>query len=207
MNPLYPGFATSYRTVRLLNERGVNNVYVVGPQDDRYNIEGSELYIPTKNPRNHDADKFLNSASLWNTEGRTIVFYGDVYFTEDAMDKIVSSQIKRWRLFCRFGKSSITGTLYGECFAQSFYPTDISKHQKSLEYIAALREKNIINRCGGWEHARAMHGARGRAVRVHRKYPGYIEINDWTDDFDKPQDYDRWTANWEKAKKRGTISS
>lgn len=188
-----------HRTVRLLNERDVNDIYVVGPDDERYRIDGSELYIPNKNPRNHDADKFLNSAPLWHPEDRTVVFYGDVYFTDDAMDKIVASKIKRWRLFCRFGKSSITGTPYGECFAQSFYPIDITRHRKALEYIAQLREGNVINRCGGWEHARAMHGARGRAVRAHRKYPGYIEINDWTDDFDKPQDYDRFIENWNRT--------
>lgn len=191
-----------YRTVRLLNERGVYDVHVVAPDDDRYRIDGSKIYIPKKNRKNYDADKFLNSEPLWNTEGRTVVFYGDVFFTDDAMSKIVSSEIESWRLFCRFGKSDITGTPYGECFAQSFYPADIPRHRKELKYIAKLRANRVITRCGGWEHARAMHGARGKKVRDHRPYPGYIEIDDWTDDFDKPEDYDRFMKYWNKAHHR-----
>src|SRR5690606_1796938 len=78
-----------HRTVRLLNENGVDDVYVVG-KDDRYKISGSQLYIPTLNPANYDADKFLSSKDLWlRDEGRTIVFYGDVYFTEMAIKTIL----------------------------------------------------------------------------------------------------------------------
>lgn len=196
-----------HRAVRLLNERNVRDVHVVGPNDDRYRIEGSQLYRAKKNPKNFDADKFLNSAPLWNLEGRTIVLYGDVFFTEAAMDTIVFSQTEDWRLFCRFDASQLTGTPYGECFAQSFYPKDIDRHREKLLYIAKLKGANTIQRCGGWEHYRAMQGLKGRDVGLHQRLPGRVEIDDWTDDFDSRQDYDRWMANWEEAKKKGTISS
>ena len=188
-----------YRTVRLLKERGVKNIYVVGPPDDpRYEVPGSKLYIPTKDRSNHDADKFLNSSPLWNLSGRTIVFYGDVYFTEEAMDTIINWYDMKWTLFARFGASKFTGTKWGECFAQSFYPQAIPKHRDMLIYIAALMNDKVIRRCGGWEHYRAMNGAREKNVSKHIKYKRLVEIDDWSDDFDYAQDYDRWIENRKK---------
>jgi len=190
------------RTVRLLKERNIKEIFIVGPDDDRYKIDGSTLYTPVKEPENQDADKFLNSRNLWNNNGRTVVFYGDVFFTEDAMDSIVYSEELKWTLFCRFNASTLTGTKWGECFAQSFYPEDISIHKEKLYYIAELKRKNIIDRCGGWEHYRAMNGAVDKSVNEHRVYQKYFIIDDWTDDFDYPEDYDRFIKRWNKLKKQ-----
>jgi hypothetical protein len=186
-----------HRAVRLLQERGVDDVYVVGPPgDSRYVIPGSQLYVPVKNTAHHDADKFLNSKTLWNSSGRTLVVYGDVYFTDAAMDRIVGYEEQSWTLFCRFGPSKLTGTNWGECFVQSFYPQDVEEHELNLLYIADLKERQVINRCGGWEHYRAMNGMREYLVRnPHKRYGKYVEIDDWTDDFDRPVDYDRFIAN------------
>jgi len=191
-----------YRTVRLLRERSVVDIYVVGPADDpRYAIEGSTLFVPKKEPHNQDADKFLNSRDLWDANGRTVVFYGDVFFTEYAMDSIVNFEGKDWTLFCRFDSSQYTGTGWGECFAQSFYPKDIEEHKEKLYYIADLKRKNIIDRCGGWEHYRAMQGYRDHEVKEHLHRKGKVfEINDWTDDFDHPTDYERFIENWKNRK-------
>ena len=38
-----------YRTVRLLKENDLDNIYIVAPDDDRYKVPGSKLYIPKKN--------------------------------------------------------------------------------------------------------------------------------------------------------------
>jgi hypothetical protein len=191
-----------HRTVRLLRERNITEIYVVGPTDDsRYIIEGTTLFTPIKEPYNQDADKFLNSRDLWNTAGRTVVFYGDVFFTEYAMDSIVNFEGKDWTLFCRFDASKITGTRWGECFAQSFYPKDIEKHKEKLYYIADLKRRNIIKRCGGWEHYRAMQECQEDEVRNHKNRNGkYFEINDWTDDFDYAEDYDRFIKRWNNRK-------
>jgi hypothetical protein len=188
------------RTIRLLNERGVTQVYVVGPDDDRYRIDGSELYIPKKNKHNLDADKFLNSEPLWNTDGRTIVCYGDVFFTDEAMDTIVFSEIKDWTLFCRFDKSTYTGTPWGECFAQSFYPEHIKQHKDALLHIAELRRHKKILRCGGWEHYRVMCGVEDSKLNKHFRHGNAVNIDDWTDDFDFPDDYNRFIKKWNNRK-------
>jgi len=185
-----------HRTVRLLRERGVDDIFVVAKPDtgDLYDVPGSQLYHPNLQPEKYvDADKFLSSEELWSKDGRTLVFYGDCYFTEDAMNTIINFTSKDWTLFCRPNASKITGTPWGECFAQSFYPDDISRHRAALLRIARLYKEGVINRCGGWEHYRAMVGRSDDKIRKpHVMSTNYVEIDDWTDDFDYPKDYDSW---------------
>jgi NDP-sugar pyrophosphorylase family protein len=192
-----------HRTVRLLRENNVEKITVVGPQDDRYKIKGSELYVPKKNKAHVDADKFLNSESLWDTKGRTVVFYGDVYFTEKAIKTIVNHEGEDWILFCRFNASEFTGTRWGECFAQSFYPKDHGRHKSNLLLIAEEYKKGSIKRCGGWEHYRAMCNAPLDA-KFHKDYGNSIVIDDWTDDFDYPKDYKRFVKFWNEKKSKSS---
>jgi len=182
-----------HRTVRLLKANGVSQVYVVSKDDERYQIPGATQYIAQLNyKQNADADKFLSSKALWNRNGRTIVLYGDVYFTEAAIKTIIGYQEKSWTLFCRKRASKLTGTPWGECFAQSFYPEDIPKHEAALHRVAKLYKDKIIDRCGGWEHYRAMVGFPDNKIRSKLFNGHCVEIDDLTDDFDYPEDYDRW---------------
>jgi hypothetical protein len=187
-----------YRTVRLLQDRGISDIHIVGPVDERYKINGCTLFVPNKDTSVFDSDKFLNSQTLWNEKGRTITLLGDVYFTEDAIDSIIGFNEIKWTVFCRFNGSNLTGTKHGELFAQSFYPDDIELHRKNLYYIAELRKNNIIDRCGGWEHYRAMQGLTGSDISIHKNYGNAVEIDDFTEDFDMPSDYDKWISNWNK---------
>lgn len=176
------------RTTRLLYERGVTDIHVVTKE---YNplydtLYGSQSVVTIDYDTNADADKFLSSKHLWNAEGRTLVVYGDVYFTEQAMDTIVGYKTQDWRLFCRPHGSTITGTKWGECFAQSFYPEQHQEHEQALHRIAQLYKDGHIKRCGGWEHYQEMCG-------VNKGFPRerMIVIDDLTDDVDYPEDYER----------------
>lgn len=182
------------RTVRLLKERGVKEIYIVVKRiSPEYQVEGAAQWVANLKPEeNADADKFLSSKELWNEEGRTLVFYGDCYFTEEAMDTICNFESREWTLFCRPGASEITGTPWGECFAQSFYPEDHLRHEDGLLKLARLWKEGVIKRCGGWEHYRIMVGRADTDLRKHYMTDHYVEINDWTDDFDYPKDYDEW---------------
>lgn len=190
------------RTVRLLSERGVQEIFtVVKEKTPTYHVDGAVQYKAKLNPeKNVDADKFLSSRELWNEYGRTIVIYGDCYFTEEAMDTIVSFPERDWQLFCRPEASEVTGTPWGECFAFSFYPEHHADQEEKLNYIAELYKAGTITRCGGWEHYRALTGRKGIKVRrPHKMTDHYTEINDWTDDFDFPGDFIEWTSRRAKA--------
>ena len=185
------------RTVRLLRERGIEEIYtVVRSMTREYRVPGAAQYVAALDPEAHgDADKFLSSRDLWNKHGRTLVFYGDCYFTEEAMDTIIGFASREWTLFCRPQASEITGTPWGECFAHSFYPEDLERHENRLHYIIRLFKQGAINRLGGWEHYRAMTGRSGEDVGKHVMTTHYVTIDDWTDDFDYPKDLESWLEN------------
>ena len=178
------------RLVRQLKSEEREIYIVTKKKDKRYDIEGSKQYVAKIDYKNNaDADKFLSSKSLWNKNGRTIVFYGDVWFSDEAIETILAHKGKDWILFGRSTASSITGCGYGECFAQSFYPKDLAIHEQNLHKIARAYQSNAIDRCGGWEHYRAMAGL---PLKGHKIRGFFKNINDFTEDFDTPEDYISW---------------
>lgn len=190
------------RTVRLLNEYGVENVWVVGPDDDRYRIEGSDLYVPWLRDgcdENCGADKFLSSRDLWLEDGRTLVLYGDCYFTADAIKTITSYAHRDWLLFARPDGSTVTGCPWGECFAQGFYEDHIPEHLRTLERAVELHHRKVIRHPSGWQHYRAMMGLPVRWW--DRKVWGdrLVRIDDFTEDFDSPEDFETFMQHWDAA--------
>jgi len=191
------------RTVRLLLENGVDDIYVVGKTKE-YEIEGSKLYVPKLTPEYHDADKFLSSKDLWlryeDGGGKTMVLYGDVYFTEYAIDKIVHCDHKDWLLFGRALDSELT-TNCGECFAQTFYEGQVDQHERALYKLIEYYNSGKLGRIGGWEHYRIMTGIPEEIIHIQRIGGQFVEINDWTDDFDLPGNYDLFTSRRKSIKK------
>lgn len=188
-----------HRTVRLLNEKGVKDVFVVSKDDPRYDVEGAKRYVAKIDyEKNADADKFLSSKELWSDDGRTLIIYGDCYFTEEAIDAIVGHDKREWTLFCRPNASKVTGTPWGECFAYSLYPEHLSLFEANLDLTAKLKKEGLLRRCGGWELYRAMAGH--RSLNRHAMSSNYVEIDDWTEDFDFAHDYDEWVRRRNQGK-------
>lgn len=188
------------RTVRLLKERGVGEkqIYVISKD---YRLDGVVNRHPKLNKENYDADKFISSESYWDKKGRTVVLYGDVYFTDDAMDTILSNTEEHWRLFCRPTASEITGTEWGECFAISFYPADHEYISRKLQQLIYLYKGELLDRIGGWEWARIVAGVPVVELPEHKDWlMCYVVIDDETDDLDYPEDYVRLKKVVEKIK-------
>lgn len=182
------------RMVRQLTERGMNDIIVVGPPIiEEYNIAGSHLYIPKELRKWGDASKFMNSAHLWNPGGRTIILYGDVCFTEKAMDTIVHHEERDWTLFARWARG-------GECWAMSFYGEGMIESYQGLVRIYDLWTEGILRRNGGWEWWLAMIGMPDTMMhkRVNENSGRSVVIDDLTEDFDYPGDYDNWIEGWNK---------
>lgn len=185
------------RIVKQLKENGINDIYIVGPDDDRYKINNSKLVQPKTYYKNLDSDKMLSSMDLWSLTSRTMILFGDTFFTNKAIKKIIDFKKMQFTVYARFNPSLYTKKRYGEIFAQSFYPIHIQNHYETLLYISQLHLDNIINRSAAWEHYRAISGARGERVGIHRQYKNAIIIDDFTDDFDGPSDYDRFLKRYE----------
>jgi hypothetical protein len=187
-----------YRTIRLLKENNVDDIVVVGPNDSRYKTQHSTLYTPIKNSLYADADKFLSSESLWSLSSKTITLFGDVFFTNNAIKTIVETERNTWTVFGRSKASKITGGPYGEIFAHLFTPDDIPKHKESLNILVEAVKKKDAKKGSGWEHYKVMQGIRGRNIRRSKVVldDDFIEIDDWTEDFDFPKDYDNFIKRW-----------
>jgi hypothetical protein len=170
------------RLVRLFSERGVDDIWVVGP-DDRYRIDGAKLFIPTQVPEHYDSNKILNSSSLW--KGRTVVFYGDVWLTDEGADRVVAED-REWVAFGRWGDHQCTGAT-SELFGFKFGPDSFEENKRILVANAGMVRRKELNRCAGWEFYWGRHGD----PRKWEIYPEtWCQIDDMTDDIDTPEQYE-----------------
>jgi len=175
-----------------------DDVTVVG-SDNRYRVEGAQLFIPDRptefvypvsRPRPwREMDKFGSSMSLWADDKRTILVYGDVYFTDDAVNTVMTHE-KAWRCFCRTRPSQITGKDCMEIFAYSLDPND---HDSFRHAINSLMESKTAT--GGWSLFRYLTSGNGNLIADYQMMfnnDKYVEIDDWTEDFDYPKDLIEW---------------
>lgn len=198
------------RTVRLLRERLTeeDTVYLVTNLEE-LSVEGSQqVLVPEAVPGETILKRFLQLEALW--EGDVFILYGDVYFTEDAIGKILSHRDPRIISFGRPRASTFTGKSHGDYFAEyihnalkGYWFEKIS----SLQEIVA-EDLDAFNRC--WEAL-----PRITAIDLHNhihglnlkeRVPftteeddgiGYFEtIDDYTEDFDFLQDYWGWEEQY-----------
>ena len=173
------------RTTRQISAYA-DKTFVVGT-DDSYKTEFSELFIPEKKKSPLEMHKFSSSEELWSE--RTVLLFGDVYYTDEAISTIVQDT-KDFTFFLRSGPSSFTQKPYGEIYAFSFLD---SIHRKLEESIDILLIQHDIYSAGGWSLMRHLLGISHRSrSKDHLTKGHYIEIDDWTEDFDHPIDLDRW---------------
>ena len=195
------------RTVRLLRERGVEDIVIVGPDDPRYAVPGARLFVPTHHvpwsggSTRHDCDKFLSSRELWNEEGRTVILHGDIYLAENAADTIVRHRVEAWCLFARYRRHEKPFHKL-ETVAFSFYPEDHPAMDAVLARLVALQDDGSIPRTGTWELYRGMRGdpveelARIRRLSGHVLTRGHsVEIGPPTTDLDRPREYEGLLAH------------
>ncbi len=180
------------RTTRLF--KGCD-IKILG-RDESYEVEGAELCIPDEIGMHDINRQCYNSQHLWNTEGRTIIVLGDVFFTDEAVDTI-RKEYDDITIFGRKEKGKVNGCLWGELFAHTFMP---QHHEEYAE--AYLKASKIIKDDGRlndwWEHYRFLDGI---DPMVHDTGKRFVEINDFTDDFDRPQNFVIWKKFYEAKNK------
>ena len=135
--PIY-GEPLLHRTVRLLRKRGYDDIHIAH-RNTQLKVEGCQHFSPPSSP--WISSTISASAHLWTDH--TIILLGDVYFSEEALDRILhdESTLK----FCgRIGASSWTGCKYGELFALVFRSSAHTELNGAVE--EALSEANKIHR-------------------------------------------------------------
>ena len=168
------------RMVRLLRDRGVSDILMAGP------YEVGIQRVPT---RDDGIDGRIAVMPYASTTGRTVLLMGDVWYSAAAMDAICSDGPEP-RLFARFTGSTITGKRYGEIWANSFLPEHHAETERLLGAVLQLKRRRKIRRAGWWECYCLAHDKLG----VIADHGDAVVVNDWTEDFDKDDDWVTWTG-------------
>ena len=181
------------RTIRLINKFDSNCEICIFAFDEEYKRDETLLCKPTLLPREEHSKypAIFMTREFWNPTGNTIVLFGDVFYTTNSM-KIIYENKNKLNFFGRENGSAITGKTYGELFAISFNKYDQTPILHYLKILELKFKTNKINRFVTWELYKIINNIK---LTDHKIKNHFIEINDFTDDFDLPIDYDIWYKN------------
>lgn len=169
------------RTIRLLIKLGIDETDIwVTSSDPRYKTIWNNT-IP-QSIKDCELERF--EESLIN--GPVCYLYGDVYYTEPAMQTIIETDTDDILFF---------GSDW-EIFA-----IKVKEINKFLNEKHKVKEKYMtgeLNRCIGWEIYRSLHGLLMEDeydFDNHKITDDYVKILDETCDFDYPTEYEEWLVN------------
>lgn len=163
------------RTVRLLNEMGVNDVIITSHNPDM-NFEGATRYEPQNN--NEEIDRF--TYELLNEE---ITFlYGDTYYNEESLRTIVETKAEDLLFFAT--SSSIVGV-------------KVIDYLQFKKYIDEIKEKQIIGK--GWTVYQLSNGL---PIGSKEQRDNLIMVSEETFDIDSPDEYKEIKKIYNNNKKK-----
>lgn len=165
------------RTIRLLKECGVNDISISGT-DDRF----EQFDVPLI--RNENNYQYGNESSYWLDgfplfEEPVTYIFGDVVFSRDAIEKIVSTEISDI-MFYASAKPFASNYMkkWAEPFA--FKVFDNERFKKAINQAKQWQDEGKFTRMPvSWELWQVIQGTPINFIR-----PDYYAINDFTCDID-----------------------
>jgi hypothetical protein len=139
----------------------------------------AETYIPVNNKKWRDIAKFYSSRDIW-TEGKNVLVFADVYFTDEAVERIMNDPYGL-SFYLRSKGSHLTKKLWKEIWGIGFEGSSIPILESAILKIIESKENYSA---GGWR-------LYDQFTQDKQKFQS-IEIDDWTEDFDFPADIDTW---------------
>ncbi|MCM1972321.1 hypothetical protein [Streptomyces sp. G1] len=183
------------RTLGQLAAYSVDVVLTV-PEDEPgpYEALARAWNVRTRTAPTGCRNEFESSRPVWGSDGVHVLLLGDVWYTEQALATILDqaaqapSGERGFRFYGRAGASQITGSPWGEIFANSWRGEDTPRMSQLTD---AVRSEQDAGRADptkhGWTMLRMLQGT---PLTVHEvRPPWWVEINDATDDIDFPSDY------------------
>lgn len=197
------------RTIRLLRQNGVENIAIStnNPAFDYLDVE--KLHHFNQYNHNNYTNEVKNSDYCWLNayfpmENPCCYLHGDVYFSEDAIKKIVSTEVDDTMFFCTFDKTdgethpdNVKGR---EPFAYKVQNQIVFRY--AIKKIKEMVDKGLFE--GhlapiSWHLYRFLNGydVKSDATQytevnnIFQKPGDYVVINDCTVDIDTPEDIER----------------
>jgi FkbM family methyltransferase len=176
-----------YRTIRQLRERGATDIWITS-HESSYKVPGVTRYAPPDNLV--QVDQFYACREIWQFHRNVVFLYGDVYFSDAAMDTILNHTIVDFAYYQRTKGSKVTGKPWKEGFAMRVQDPEILLSACSYlrNEILSGRQQDCHHQLQGYLEG---HGSGDYFETVLG--PHGVEIDDETDDFDVPADIETWT--------------
>lgn len=178
------------RSVRQFSDLGPVEVVAKPETLDAYRFPPAETIAAELDPLNGGADRFASSRHRWR-DGETLVLaFGDVWYSAATIATIAELAAgDHWAWVARFDASRLTQCPNGEGFAFVVPWTSRGVFVAGLESLIDDKRRGRIDRAIGWDLYRRLEGF---PLDQHWDGERLARVDDWTDDFDFPADYDRW---------------
>lgn len=189
------------RTVRQLTDRGLSDLWLTS-RLEMYDelLPSVRRYVPIDN--RFKLDQFYACREIWSNFSDVVFLYGDVRFSDAAMDTIFKSVPRDFSYFQRTYASAVTGKHWKEGFAMRV--CDTPTFEAALRCLRMELEHGRIvmamHQVQGYLEGNGMGPFEGRG-------PHGVEIDDETDDFDFPDEVRTWTENVARWRRNRRVHS
>ena len=175
-----------------LQYRGVTDIFIVANTDYPYHRDGVNTLLVR--PGMTHIESRLETQGLWDKAGRTLLILGDAHLTDMTMD-LFCAPIPGWHQVGRLKPSVSTGKPGAEMFGWAFDPSD---HARFVQVLTDLRALELagIKIPNDWAVYSHWCGRRFNTPPDDiRNWGNHLEVDDdGTDDFDFPDDYERFMS-------------
>ena len=161
------------RTVRLLKQGDPGCEVIITSHDPRYEVEGATRYEPKNN--HLEIDRFTEELIADNV----CFLYGDTYYSEEAAETIIKTVADDILFFGNRRSIVAVKVADGELF------------RSHVERVRQLFMEGKIEKCIGWQVYQSFMGLPFGDKKIESKY---IILEDSTEDFNSPEDYNRRTV-------------
>ena len=153
-----------------------------------------------RNRKNGDIDKLMSGIPLWSKKEETIVIFGDVYWTPEAVKAICENAERDWFVYGRLGRNAVKR--WNENFAVSFYPQHHDHLVTTMKRAIKLADAKLIRASRVAQWYRVACGKDGKEAdhigQPQENLGHFVVIDDMTEDFDYPHDYENWKKHYTK---------
>ncbi len=161
------------RTVRLLRENDARADIVITSHDPRYEVPGARRYEPQNN--HLEIDRFTGELIADDV----CFLYGDTFYSESVIQKIADTPAEKLLFFGNERSIVAIKVADGALFRQH------------VDRVRALFLAGKIEKCIGWQVYQSFEGLPFGEKTIAADY---ILIQDGTEDFNSPADYNRRTT-------------
>lgn len=161
------------RTVRLLRENDARADIVITSHDPRYEVPGARRYEPQNN--HLEIDRFTEELIADDV----CFLYGDTFYSESVIQKIADTPAEKLLFFGNERSIVAIKVADGALFRQH------------VDRVRALFLAGKIEKCIGWQVYQSIEGLPFGEKTIAADY---ILIQDGTEDFNSPADYNRRTT-------------